>query len=430
MSRINWITVFFVFVLFMVRLFYGIQINFSHEDYRQVYLIGLEHAFSENWSYWGPDVVWSKTRLPGAMQGFLAGAPIALTKNMYSPLIFSNLISAAGLIGLAVYTRRRFPSLSLNFILALFLIFPFGFFNGVVLLNTAYLLFSGALLFIAVFELFVYRKNELLPRWLSFFFLGFAFVFTFQLHLSWVMFLPFLGVLFFLEFKDGTKPLGRATLFFLLGTVLPLITLLPTLLKYGDVMMNNVEGNLVFEPSRLLSGFDLLIRYIGMSTFDITPKDEVKLAIESSSFVGVFMVILKVFTAIQFIGILVGAFFVKRTKEYKKTLLLMLLTFVMALIMYLMSNKNLDIRTYILLFPIPLTISIYVYNRFFKIRWLKYTMYAGLTLPLIAFISIGSENKEGPFSFKGSAHKIERAIENENPYLYDNRRITIMDEYN
>ena len=76
------------------------------------------------------------------MQGILAGVPIQLFKHHYSPIILSNIISFAGLMLLAFYAKIRFEKLSIYFLIALFSLLPFTLFNGVVVLNTCYLIFS------------------------------------------------------------------------------------------------------------------------------------------------------------------------------------------------------------------------------------------------------------------------------------------------
>ena len=132
----NTLVVIFMLLCLLLRIFIGIQINFSHVDYEQIYLIGLEYAFNDNWAYWGPDVVWSKTRLSGAMQGVLVGLPLQIFKHPYSPVILSNIISFTGLMLLAFYAKVRFSRLSIYFLISLFSLLPFTLFNGVVILNT------------------------------------------------------------------------------------------------------------------------------------------------------------------------------------------------------------------------------------------------------------------------------------------------------
>ncbi len=430
MTRNKWGIVLFILFLVTFRTLFGIHINFNHEDYTQIYLIGLEDAFSGNWSYWGPDVVWSKTRLPGALQGLLVGVPIQLTGNMYSPIILSNIIAATGLVMFAFYAKKRFPKLSIYFLLALLLLFPFGLFNGAVLLNTAYLIFAGSIFFISVFELFMYREKLLYKPAVYFFLIGFSFLITFQLHLTWVMFVPFILVLVYLDIKKVPKDWWKPLLFIFLGCLLSGLPFFPTLFKYGNVMMNNAEGNLLLDFGRIASSFDLLIRYIGIATFDITRRDEVKLALEKSTLVVISIWIIKIYTFAQFAGICISLFFVDKSKEFKRTMLLFLLTFIMALCMYIMSNKNLDIRTYILLFPLPIWLSFYAYNYLAKFRFVKVILNSSLVVLFVAMFGVGAMNYNEIYSFKAVEDKINRAIENEDPDEFGKRRSTIMDQYN
>ena len=72
----------FLFVLaaalFLFRLGYGLTSDFWTEDERQIYLIGLRAYARGEWPYFGPDVVWTASRIPGALQGLLIAAPLKL----------------------------------------------------------------------------------------------------------------------------------------------------------------------------------------------------------------------------------------------------------------------------------------------------------------------------------------------------------------
>jgi len=420
-----------VVFLFCLRCFLGIQINFSHRDYEQIYLMGLENALSGKWSYWGPDVVWSYTRLPGALQGLLAGIPLKLVKHPYSPIIFSNLISSAGLIALALYSKLRFPDLSLFFLLFLFMLCPFCLFNGVVLLNTAYLIFTGAILFIAVFELFLYRDKMLLRNSsLYFFIMGFSLLLTYQLHLTWVMFLPFILVLSYMEWRSAPHRFGKSLLFFAAGSLLSGLTLLPTIWEYGTVMMRNAGGNVAFDPSRLLAFIDLFARYLGMATFDILPsQDFVALAMDKSVFNFSLIWSVRIFTIFQFLGVCVSLFFVKKSIEFKRTLLLFALTLVMALSLYTLSNKHLSARTYILLYPIPMWITMFAYSYLVRFRIIKLILQCALVLLTVAALDIGISNFNDRYSFHAVENKIETAIKTRDPSEFALRRYTFMDTY-
>ncbi len=421
----------FILILLVFRIFLGIQINFSHEDYKQIYLIGLENAFSGDWSFWGPDVIWSKTRLPGAMQGLLAGIPLRLTKHQYSPIILSNIIAFAGLVLLAFYAKRRFPNLSLYFLLALFLLFPFGLFNGVVLLNTSYLIFSGAILFIAVFELFIYRNDLLLNSWLYFFALGFSLMFTYQLHLTWVVFIPFIFILFYLEWRRNPDKWWRLISYFALGCIISGITLLPTLLTYGNVIMTGSGENISLHLKKTFAIFDISVRYLGMATIDINQSRNFTELFSDKCFMGTILIwTVKIFAIFQFICICISFFFLKKSIEFKKTILLFFLTIVIALFLYILSTKHFTIRTYILLYPIPIWLSLFSYSYLIKYRFVKSILNLSLILIFVTSLGIAISNFNDKYSFKSVENKIEKAIQKENPYEFSERRKTLMDKYN
>lgn len=420
----------FILILFLFRLFLGIQINFSHEDYTQVYLIGLENAFSGNWSYWGPDVVWSKTRLPGAMLGFLVGIPLRLTENQYAPIILSNLISCFGLILLSFYAKRRFPKLSIYFLLALFLLSPFMLFNGVVLLNTSYLIFSGAILFIVVFELFIYRNDLLWDVGYYFLALGIALLFTFQLHLSWVMFLPFVLVLFYFEWSRYPKQTWRNLSFFSIGCIIAGLTFLPTLFTYGSVMLSGSGDNIHMDIRRMGRIVDLFIRYAGVATVDINQKLNFIELFTAKGWMAVALVwSCKIFSLFQFIGFCISFYYLKKNDEFRNAGLLLFLTLVMALGLYMVSNKHLEMRTYILLYPVPIWLALFAYNYLVEYRYIRSILYALLTLLLVTSFGIAMTNFNGPYSFQSVESKIENAIQHKSAGEFAIRRKTLMDQY-
>lgn len=420
-----------VLTLLVFRIILGIQINFSHEDYKQIYLIGLEHAFSENWSYWGPDVVWSETRLPGGMQGFLAGFPIQLFKHPYSPIVFSNLLSVIGLTLLSLYAKKRFPTLNLNFLLALLLLLPFYLYHGVVLLNTAYLIFTGALLFIPVFELFIYRDSLIFKNTgVYFLFIGFSLLITYQLHLTWVMYLPFICVLLILEIKRDYSGIWKLPLYLFVGASISGSLLIPTVMDYGSAIYQNTEGNLNFQPARFGRIFELFTRYFSYATFDITPTyNFYQVATEKSLVTLILIWAVKLFSLIQFAGIFISFYFIKKTPEFKRTFLLFILSLIMCVVLFALSNKHLSSRTYLLLFPIPLWLSFYSYEYMFRKKPFKIIMNSVIGLTFLAYLGVASMNYHEKFSFYANKEKIEAAFDKEDPTLFGKRRTSLMDKY-
>jgi len=332
---------------------------------------------------------------------------------------------------MAFYSKKRFPRLSIEFLLILFLLLPFCLFNGTVLLNTAYLILSGAVLFIAVAELFLYRE-ELIFKDPSYYFLGMgmALLFTYQLHLTWVMFLPFIFVLLYFEWKRKEISLGKLLLYLGLGMMLTGVTLIPTILTYASEMFMNSEGNLTFQPERFGRIFDLLARYFSMAIFDITPDfDVIDLAMKKSLLVKSLVWVLKAVSILHFILLALYLFRLRKSTVVQKTLLLFLLTLIMSLCLFVLGNKHLSARTYILLYPIPVWLSLYVYQELFQYDWVKKTVLTCLGLVFLTFTSIGLMNRGDIYSFEYKIDDIEKAMQERNPGAFSERRATLMDEF-
>lgn len=420
-----------ILVLLALRIFIGAQINFDERDFNEIYLIGLIDAFSGNWSYWGPDVVWSHTRLPGALQGILAGLPLRLTEHYLSPLILANIISLGGLVLLAFYAKNKFSNLSIYFLIILLGIWPFGLFNGSVLLNTAYLIFTGALLFISTFELFIYREKMIFKPKIYFLIIGFSLAFTYQLHLTWVMFLPFIVVLFYLEWQRKEQSLALLFTFFLIGCLIPSSLLMPTLIKYGNYIYVGTEDNLSIDFTKLGSVFDLFFRYLGMATSDINISRRFIQDFTNSGPIGFILAwALRIFAVIQFIAFCYSFYYIKKTIEFKKVWLLFALTLIMALSLFTLSDKHLTTRTYILLHPIPIWLSFYSYSFFTQYKYSKKIFIGSLGLLFAGALYTGITNYQGKQSFHFYKEKINAAIDQKNPKEFGQRRYTKMDKYN
>src|SRR3954453_23949735 len=96
--------------LFALRLYFGLSSHFFAEDESQIFLIGLRYYTTGHWPYFGPDVVWTESEIPGALQGLLVGAPLRIAAAPEAPIIVLNLLSFGALSALAWYITRRVPS--------------------------------------------------------------------------------------------------------------------------------------------------------------------------------------------------------------------------------------------------------------------------------------------------------------------------------
>ena len=67
---------------FLFRLFFGLSREFFFEDQTQIFLLGFRYYATDAWPFFGPDVVWTRSEIPGALQALLVGVPLtsAVTK--------------------------------------------------------------------------------------------------------------------------------------------------------------------------------------------------------------------------------------------------------------------------------------------------------------------------------------------------------------
>ena len=89
--------------LFLFRLTFGLSSNFWTPDVFQIYLIGLKSFTMNVWPLYGPDLVYTNTQIPGALQGLLIALPFNILKIPESPIILLNILSFASLSALARY---------------------------------------------------------------------------------------------------------------------------------------------------------------------------------------------------------------------------------------------------------------------------------------------------------------------------------------
>src|SRR4030095_12681566 len=94
---------------FAFRLLFGLSSEFFFEDETQIFLLGLRYHATDRWPLFGPDVVWTKSEIPGALQALLVGVPLKIAPVPEAPFVLLNLLSFAALAALAWYACRHLP---------------------------------------------------------------------------------------------------------------------------------------------------------------------------------------------------------------------------------------------------------------------------------------------------------------------------------
>ena len=73
--------------LFAFRLLFGLSSEFFFEDETQIFLLGFRYHATGQWPFFGPDVVWTKSEIPGALQALLVGVPLDIAPIPEAPFI-------------------------------------------------------------------------------------------------------------------------------------------------------------------------------------------------------------------------------------------------------------------------------------------------------------------------------------------------------
>src|SRR5258708_26437660 len=95
--------------LFAFRLLFGLSSEFFYEDEPQIFLLGLRYHATGHWPFFGPDVVWTRSEIPGALQALLVGVPFTILPIPEAPFVLMNLLSFAALCALAWYACAQLP---------------------------------------------------------------------------------------------------------------------------------------------------------------------------------------------------------------------------------------------------------------------------------------------------------------------------------
>ena len=226
-----WITA--LAALFLFRLLFGLSSEFFFEDETQIFLMGLKYYATGHWPYFGPDVVWTHSEIPGALQPLLVGLPMRLAPVPEASYVLLNALSFAGLAAFAWYVTKRIPSIPKWLVWGWLMSCPWTLQFSTYLLNPSYTLVASLLFFIGFFEAIPAFRRGIVPAWACFVLMGGAITWVMQLHMSWPLLLPYAGLAWLMAARDGARAAAVHTAAFAAGLATSGAFLLPTLLQYG-----------------------------------------------------------------------------------------------------------------------------------------------------------------------------------------------------
>jgi hypothetical protein len=219
--------------LFAFRLAFGLSSEFFFEDETQIYLIGLRYYATGQWPFFGADVVWTKSEIPGALQGLLVGLPLKIAPWPEAPYVLLNLLSFAALSAFAWYVTRRLPSLPKWLVWGWFMTVPWTLQFSTHILNPSYLLAGAVVFFIGFFEAVPAFSLALVPTPIAFLMMGFGLTWVMQFHMSWPLLLPYSAWALWSRRASGARAIAGDAAAYAVGAMIPGAFLLPTLFAYG-----------------------------------------------------------------------------------------------------------------------------------------------------------------------------------------------------
>ena len=214
--------------IFAFRLLFGLSREFFFEDETQIFLMGLRYFATGAWPYFGADVVWTDSEIPGALQALLVGVPLHVAPIPEAPYVLLNLLSMAAIAAFAWYIKARLPTLPTWLVWGWLMMLPWTLELSTHLINPSYVLAASIAFFIGFFEAVpVFRLGKIsLP--VAFGLMGAATAWIIQIHMSWPLLLPYAGLAWVAGWRVGTRRMAINAVSFVGGFLVFGVLLIPT----------------------------------------------------------------------------------------------------------------------------------------------------------------------------------------------------------
>jgi hypothetical protein len=416
-----------VISLLLWRIFYGLSQNFWHEDVVQIYLLGLKYATTGLWPYFGPDIVHTNQQIPGALQSLIIGLPLRLTQAAEAPFVVVNVLSLMGLALLSWYLARRFTQFSSLLLLIWLATLPSTLQISTNTYNPSYLLFPACLFFVGWFESQAKFRTLHLSAFSVGASMGFALMFTFQLHMSWPLFFPFVLSAIVLPSKELSRV--RLILGLTAGAALVSTLLIPTLIAYGaSSLWTAGASNSGLHLSQLLEAPAILARYVSLGSYEFfgfnlsaTIEERRQFILESP---------ILILSAIALAAGLLWQFYLtlrmvtdyarnKNTRYPEYTLFLLVLLWVAMI--FMLTPRPPVLRNFYLMFPVVVLAMVRLFNDLGNARVVK-RLLKGLIAASIVFHSVVGITLMPDVSLYRDRLKIQCALQAADYRIFGERR--------
>jgi hypothetical protein len=419
---------------FCFRLAFGLCSDFWNPvgDEKQIYLIGLKFYTTGAWPYFGPDVT-NTIQIPGALQGLVVGLPFYVLPIPEAPYLLVNILSFASLCFFAWYCCKRLPKLPRWFVWTWLLTAPWTICLSTTVFNPSYVLSGAIIFFVAAIETYPFLSSNLIPlRW-SNLMMGVALFWIMQLHLSWVVLLPYLALSFYFQFRDKGRNALASLAWFGCGAILIGSLLIPTFIKYGYSQgTGNTNEAIQFNTGNLLRHLNVvegvLGRFLSLASFELPRFIGSNMAMRLEFLRGhrwliPLLLFLTVVGILQCIAMLV-LWFKKahQQQDWQAVKYFTLATVVLIYISFLFSIKAPLSHTFYLTLPVAMLYSLYCWSAFLQKRYWQRFAVLFLVCGIIFEAGLAAHNYSR-VSIYVDRQKIDEAIKNRNYHLLGERRI-------
>lgn len=413
---------------FLFRLFIGLCSQFRDSDTKQIYLLGLKFYTTHTWPYFGPDVVWGEIQIPGALQALLVGLPFFVLPIPEAPYILLNILSFAALCLLAWYCCKRLPEMPRWFVWSWLLTAPWVLDLSTSVYNPSYVLPSSILFFVGALEIYPFTsKHVISSRW-ALFMMGFALFWVMQLHLSWILLVPYVLVAFYCQARKGAVEFLRGLGWFALGACVTGSLLLPTYLNYGLARgRGGTASAIVLNTENLTSLWGILIRVLSFASFEVPrwlgPHTADRLAfLKEELWLTPVVVFLFLVGTAQVIALIVSWFYRDHEhQDWRAIKYLLLFNVLIIYLSFLFSIKPPQSNHLYVTLPVPMIYSLYCWNRILKSKpWQVFAMVI-IVCGVIFHVGLALHNRR-LISLYAERPLVESAIQNKDYKILGERR--------
>lgn len=363
---------------FLFRLCFGLCSQFLDPDTKQIYLLGLKFYTTRAWPYFGPDVT-QTIQIPGALQAFVVGLPFYVLPIPEAPYLLLNILSFVSLCFFAWYCCRRLPELPRWFVWSWLLTAPWTLNLSTHIFNPSYVLPGAILFFVGAIETYPFLRHGLVRPAPANFMMGLALCWIMQLHLSWVVLVPYVALSFYFQFREMGRRVLSSFAWFLAGAVVTGSLLLPTFIKYGFAAgMGGTNATVEFNSENLWRHLNVvegvLGRFLSFASFElprfIGANTAARLAfLKENRWLIPFVAFLTLVGILQCVALLVLWFRKAHAQQDWRAIKYFTLgTVVLLYLSFLFSLKAPVSHTFYVMLPVAMLYSFYCWSEFLRSR--------------------------------------------------------------